>query len=1611
MLAIILSTALVASAVPSARAQIPSTEELAEDATESVTPAPSESPDSGTIEDDGTSSEGEEGAEAGSKTKVRQQPAQPGQRGREIAAMRTRTSRTFASEQGSYITEAFPGSVHYRDDRGAWKPIDNDLAPSGRAEWALENRANRYRLLLPHTLGAAPVRFERGRDWASFSLDNAKGSAQAQANRASYEEALHGVDVDYEALNDLVRERLILKAADAQNSFIWTLRTSSTVEPRLTSAGGVDFVTASGEVRFHISPPEIFDSAEPEEEFAPKHSYSLENTAGGYQLSLKVDQQWLSEPNRIFPVVVDPPVAIGRRDCWIEDGDRSNLSHCAGQQIRVGNNGSYKRRALVEFDLAEFPDNAQVLNARFGAYLLKTNTTGAAQVDLRRIKQYWDEDATWDSRTAGAVWRDDQGNLSPGGSFGQPGYDNLSVGAGEGWKYWYPTELVNQAISKGGTYNDGVLLKLADESVAQTFYFASFDNTDQSIHPKLEVEWDFGGMGQLKNYTQESRRVSDRTNLKANVAGGNLMIHETDSIVRGINNHDLKIERYYNSLVQAEHAPLRQAAGEGWTVSPSADTRLLLYTETQSNGEEEVVGAALAGRSGYRVPFTKNPSTGKFKSPAGLSADLRHLPEEGEYRVQFRGDKERLFFGEASGLLVRHEDKNGNAISFGYQDGLLTTIVDTQGRETTLTYDTYTVNPGTSEEETRQRLRSIVEPVTEGAREHLYDYEPENPHLLTTYTAPDGAVTTYGYNTSRDLLTSITKQMGDGKQHEWRFAYSADADTLRFVTKMAEVTGSGDENATTFYYDAANTDRCTTLIDTEEQHADVTLATRVLDARGQDLTGDARDARKTFYCYDDLSRVEIVVDGDGNLTRLDYTADANIEYHRNARGAEFLYSYDQTGENLIGSQGPADGDATSGSTTKVEYQDDRHPHFPTLIRDAEGHDKRISYDGEGNVVEVIEGADTSNPVTFRYEYDGRGNLTRIRRPEGDRIPDADEAQGNDTLLTYYPDAAPPGSAHMLETIDHPGELGDVSYTYDTLSRVLDENDGKGQNTAFTYDLRDRVDVVNYADGSMLDYDYDLVGNAVSRSDSEPDGSAETETYDYNARNLLVSETRRRGSDAEYAVSYDYNKMRSLNLVEGPTSKTTYRYNNLELADRLRTWDGSGADLSNERTIDFSYNPLYDRKRIDLPGGGMIERTYYTSGKLKKVMATNNSSTSPFRDLKYDYADEGSQQRGKLQKRTNLRNEQETTYSYDGLGRLTAEETENSDSSLDRRFSFSYDPNSNLTCKIVNDGDGGISRSNLRYDPANQLTHSFEASSCGADTPADATTYSYDANGNLAASSAGFEANHDARDHTTSLKPDQDSPQVTFDYSGPTQGERVGKSHSPDDATDKEVTYTHDLLGLASESETTETADLLATDTVTTNYIRDPSGEVLGYSQGAKNRFFVRDLTGTVVDITNNGGNRMSWYDYSPYGELLGAGDGTEFLSFRFAQGYFDEETGLQKHGVRYYGMGVARFTQVDPVFGKTTDPITLNAYQYANCDPVNSVDPTGRSAFDCAMGIWGVVGGAADVLGGFGIILTSVMTAPHTWGQSLYLAVAATGVITYGAYSFQTGVYAISQEC
>jgi len=137
--------------------------------------------------------------------------------GREIRALRTTSSDTFAAGRGQLFTKVFPFAVNYRQAGGRLVPIDNTLVTN--PDGSYRNRANGFGVRLPAALGAAPVRFSSGGAWLSFSLQGARGRGQVAANSERFAGALPGVAVRYTVGNIGLAEALTLHGKRVPASF------------------------------------------------------------------------------------------------------------------------------------------------------------------------------------------------------------------------------------------------------------------------------------------------------------------------------------------------------------------------------------------------------------------------------------------------------------------------------------------------------------------------------------------------------------------------------------------------------------------------------------------------------------------------------------------------------------------------------------------------------------------------------------------------------------------------------------------------------------------------------------------------------------------------------------------------------------------------------------------------------------------------------------------------------------------------------------------------------------------------------------------------------------------------------------------------------------------------------------------------------------------------------------------------------------------------------------------------------------------------------------------------------------------------------------------------
>ncbi len=114
----------------------------------------------------------------------------------------------------------------------------------------------------------------------------------------------------------------------------------------------------------------------------------------------------------------------------------------------------------------------------------------------------------------------------------------------------------------------------------------------------------------------------------------------------------------------------------------------------------------------------------------------------------------------------------------------------------------------------------------------------------------------------------------------------------------------------------------------------------------------------------------------------------------------------------------------------------------------------------------------------------------------------------------------------------------------------------------------------------------------------------------------------------------------------------------------------------------------------------------------------------------------------------------------------------------------------------------------------------------------------------------------------------------------------------------------------------------------------------GFQQAAVNYFYTRDHLGSVREVVGSNGTTIgARLTFDPWGKVTESG--TVLSDFGYTGHYFDRPTGLSLTWWRGYDTGLGRWLSKDPLGLRGG----LNLYGYANDDPANMVDPTGREPF------------------------------------------------------------------
>lgn len=619
--------------------------------------------------------------------------------------------------------------------------------------------------------------------------------------------------------------------------------------------------------------------------------------------------------------------------------------------------------------------------------------------------------------------------------------------------------------------------------------------------------------------------------------------------------------------------------------------------------------------------------------------------------------------------------------------------------------------------------------------------------------------------------------------------------------------------------------------------------------------------------------------------------------------------------------------SVTGTTDWARYA------FATITPSNVGYARVSAWLSNGTGTAWIDNVKLVARATTAYTYDSGGNYpTAVTDPVGNTTTHTYDAVGNRTSVT---DPAGYQTTYGYDTNNRLTQLTDPTgaatrFAYDPVGMGITVRDGRSASaTDDTYATRFSYDPI-YQRATITDplnrttsYGYDRAGNLTSVT--QPDGRAVTHTYD-SANRLATT-----AIDAQPAYSYGYDGAGNLTSATDDANRTTsFDY---DLANRLV----SSTDANGYR-IDLTRDAVGNITAETDSAGATVRYQYGSDGRLENTIDTagkNNrnrydDTNRPFQTIRgnglltYIFYDLN----GRTTSMTGYGNPggYGQHYTYDSRGNITSA-TENA-----KTNTYSYDALGRLASWTAPDGNV----TNYAYDAAGNLTAKGN------------TTYSIDAAGQIASAGYTYDANGN-------LKADP-TRRYTWDAA-----DRLIKVTQPDGTLI--ASYTYDHRGLRTSKTTPSTTvryhwddrnrlirESDATGATLARYTWDNEDRLLAIDKNGSLYYTHTNPRGDILAITDASQNRINTYTYGPWGEPLSQ-TGTLDQPWRYANYYYDTESGLYYLQARYYDPATARFLSKEPLQGRLCPECGFDAfakaapstspYAYAASNPLSFTDPDG----------------------------------------------------------------------
>ncbi len=592
----------------------------------------------------------------------------------ELIDRRCYREKHFLREDGTFEVETYINNIHYKKDN-KFEEINNSLVKSKDGYY---NVANDFKVFFNQNPEKYLTKIEKDNHYIELKLlgiqkteleKKIQNTNTKLIDSIIYKNIKKDIDIKYEVISSRVKETIILNSKDVN---IKSLEFSINTDLDLINKNGIITAKSNKLIIFSFNLPYMVDSIG---NINTNLKYVLSKEEDRYDLSLKLDYDWLKSQNIVYPVYIDPTIqcdsTTGILDTYIYPGDTANKGGYPYISAGVERISGVDRvnRGLIKFNLPILGTSDEIINASLNlTQTLPNNDDVTPQItEIHRVTSDWTENnATWSNMNNKYDTRVEAINFSnrtvlgsggevPGISLNECDITNLV-------KAWY------QDVE-----NYGVMLKnpseiYFDENFPQ--FFSSEFTLPFEYSPRLLITYrNHNGLERYLNYKEQEFSIGKTY---ANTCNGNLTgVFSIGNTIGGkypvnvcliYNTHDVVLN---NSSV----------FGKGFKLS--------LDETIQELSEYTIKYYDSDGTVHY---FLRDENSNIFIDEEGLDFKLQKISNN---YVLFDGENNRKIYVQNGNVyyLMQLFDSLNNQISITRNsDNNITKIVDANANEINITY-------------------------------------------------------------------------------------------------------------------------------------------------------------------------------------------------------------------------------------------------------------------------------------------------------------------------------------------------------------------------------------------------------------------------------------------------------------------------------------------------------------------------------------------------------------------------------------------------------------------------------------------------------------------------------------------------------------------------------------------------------------------------------------------------------------------------------------------------------------------------------------------------------------------------------------------------------------